>query len=169
MIWNEPGSAKYIAEILGFLNLVPIITQLNLTWNVYILIFYLIFGFIFATFFLIAYIGYIGTVYADKKNKGNFVVFILRIILTVLTTVLYQPFIIYLLSLSSCFHNSQNLYVHYLFPDMQCWTGSHIMHGCFSFLALALFILISFFTTLILYENRLNFSNPAAKFYNFFF
>jgi len=135
-----------------------------LSWTIYIIIFYIIFGFIFANFLLLAYIGYNGSVYGEKKNRGNLVGFILRINLSLFTTVLYQPFVIYLLSISSCVENSENQLTHYFFPEIQCWSGSHIMHAIFSFIIFIMFLLICFLSSLILFDNRLNFANPSAKY-----
>ena len=145
------------------MHILPIVIELNLSWNIYIIIFYIIFGLIFITLLLLIYIGYISTVYSEKKSQGNFIIFILKILLFLYTTILYKPILFYLFSLSSCVKDSQNVLVHFYYPDVICWSGSHVIHSIFSFVIIIIFLVICILSTLTLFDSRLNFNNPCAK------
>lgn len=138
--------------------------EFNLTWNIYIILFYIIFGIIFAIFLCLIYLCYICNVYSEKKNQGNLIAIILRYSLYSFSTILYQPVLLYLFSISSCSRNSENILVHYFFEEITCWSGSHIVHVSFAFFIIVLFVMICVITLMNLFDSRLDFENASAKF-----
>jgi hypothetical protein len=65
-------------------------------------------------------------------------------------------------SLSACGKNDAGLLVHHIFTDEICFQSIHIMHVCFSYVIVLMFITIAAVSTLVYYENRFT-KDPTAK------
>jgi hypothetical protein len=50
-----------------------------------------------------------------------------------------------------------------LFPDTQCWAGSHIIHAAFAIIVSVIFIVISMVVSLTYFESRSTSNDLAAK------
>ena len=67
-----------------------------------------------------------------------------------------------LLYLLQCDNIDDNL-VHRYFNEVKCWKELHILHSLFGIIASAMFIIINFIFTLILFESRATSNDPSAR------
>jgi len=59
------------------------------------------------------------------------------------------------------FHEGRNS--HYVFKDLQCWTGTHIIHGAIAVLISLVFILICLVISLTFFRSTNKSNNAAAR------
>jgi hypothetical protein len=54
-------------------------------------------------------------------------------------------------------------FTHVWFPQMQCWTGLHILHATFAIIASIIFVFICLVVALCYYDSHSVSTNPDAK------
>lgn len=124
----------------------------GVAWENYLLAFYIVVLFLFLILVLFLYAGF------AVSNAGHSLSFTwpltaLRYICLLLSTVLFQPVLEMLVSMVSCGTN-QGRVVLYMFSEVECFSGAHILHGCIALVASVLLTAITMAVLLLFFESR---------------
>jgi len=129
------------------------------TWSVYIAIFYVGIGLI---IFVIADVFYVSYSFAKKKFSFMWPLGTLRHIVSLFVTILFMPLLDYFVSILGCVHDEHShKLVHSAFPEIECWSGIHILHGILSIIVSLLFVMISLVVSGTYFECRSSMVNDS--------
>ncbi len=67
------------------------------------------------------------------------------------------------MSFMSCITNDAGISVHFMFPEMQCWTGIHFLHAIVGCVTSFFFSVVCLLVVIIFYECRNNSNDPLAR------
>ena len=133
----------------------------NLAFETYLLIFYSGITLVVLVLLDITYVSYA----LSKKNLTLlWPVKLLRNVVSLFVTVLFLPLLQLFVSMLACAENeTETGYVHSNYRDVECWTGTHIIHAVAAILVSILFIIISIIVCLTYYESRTTTNDPSAR------
>lgn len=155
--WKSVGVVTYISQFFQTFRIV--IWLEKLTWDVYVIIFYII---VFLIFVIV--IDFVYVVISFKHKKFSFMqpIQILRIASLLMVTVLYVPISEFFFSISACSLGGSGLLVHTIFSTEQCFAGIHILHATASYIMFLIFGTMTFGSLVLHFENRFT-KDPSAK------
>ena len=157
-MWNYSEVTDVLEDILGYFSVVFYFEQTN--WNIYTVILYLCIAIL---AFVVLDIVYVNFAFSRRKVTFSWPVVVLKNMLLLFTTVLFMPFVQYFISILNCVKNKQGTYVHSYFTEVQCWTGTHILHSIFALVALVVFSAVSLIASLTLFEYKNDSNNPSSR------
>ncbi len=157
-MWNSPDIVKYIESIISYIHLSSYFE--NTTWDVYIIMFYMLLALVFLIIIDIAYVSY-----STSRTKFTFSwpLYALRTLILLFTTVLFLPILNYFFSVLSCITNNQNKIAHIYFNEIVCWENIHILHSIFAILIAIIFISIAIIVGLTYFDCRTSSADPGAR------
>lgn len=105
--------------------------------------------------------------YSFKQKKITYVwpLKVLRSVCGLFVTVLFLPFLETFTSMLHCHHSDDGdgKYYNTLFPEIECWHGSHLIHASFAIVISFFFITICLLVSLTFFESRTTTNDPMAK------
>ena len=87
----------------------------------------------------------------------------LRQVVGLFVTILFLPFIETFTSVISCLESEDGRQVHGFFPELECWTGAHILHASFAVAVSSTFIVISTVVAYTYYDCSNLSNDPTAR------
>ena len=108
---------------------------------------------------IVADIFYVSYCFTLKRFPFMWPLPTLRVMCTLSQSILFFPLIGLFLSILQC--NEQR--THYVFEQLECWQGIHVLYAISGLSAAIVLSIISFFTTLVYFENRVMSGNVFAK------
>ena len=78
-------------------------------------------------------------------------------------TVLYLPLLDFFLSVLNCVKDENGQNVHFIFKEVVCYQGEHLVHSILAVLVIAAFILISQIVGIAYFECRTNNDGPDNR------
>ncbi|CAD8168019.1 unnamed protein product [Paramecium pentaurelia] len=97
---------------------------------------------------------YIGFNVKKRKEENSWILMILKIIINLFLSILFLPFIDIFISIIDCQNDSNGNYVHYYFPNQQCWKSAHIIHGIIAIIMIVFFYGFCIIFGVIYYESK---------------
>ena len=145
--------------VFNYLNIVPYLA--GTSWNLYITFLYVGIAIIAIVIFDALFVNY---AFSKRSFSFTWPLIILRYIAMFFVSIGFLPFLDYFVSVLACVTNRQTgVMVHTYFPEIECWTGSHILHAVFAIFAIILFIAISMVFSLTYFEYRSTSNDPTAR------
>ena len=109
--------------------------------------------------------------YSFKYNKYNLLwtLKILRVFILLSQSVLFLPLLGLFISILQCKNmaedsNETSRFVHYMFNELDCWTGIHLFYAFTGIISAIIFCVISLTSTAVYYENKISSYNQLNKF-----
>jgi hypothetical protein len=139
-----------IAEVFEYFTLIKYME--NASWDTYKLIVQFGMILILLMIFNMVFVGYAST----RKMVGlSASVQILKALIWLITQVFYLPLFQLFIGVYRCEMNSEGNSVHYLFPELYCYSGEHLMQAIFIGFASFFLFLICILTAFFNFENSL--------------
>ncbi len=112
---------------------------------------------------LLLNIAYVAYSFKIKKFTYMWPLLLLRNIAQLLVTVFFLAITDVLIIVIQCTYNPEGKLVNFYFSEVECWTGSHILHGINSVLILSIFVFVSTGVAITYYEIRMTSGNQLAR------
>lgn len=132
-----------------------------ITWNLYVIFFYVLIGLI---LFIILDIIYVSYSFQRKKFSVLWPLVILRNFVNLAVTLFFLFITETLISMIECPYNQEKGgYYHSNFEDVKCFVGWHLIHTIVSVLFNVIFVIISLIVALNYYESRISSDKKEAR------
>ena len=155
-IWNSNTITYYINQVVQYIGYVP-----KISWNVYIIIFYVFFTLVIALLLALTYISY---TFQKKRMHFSGSFYIFKFLMNIFSTILFLPVLnIFILSLD-CTPDSSNVLRHTYFTEVICWQQTHILHAALGILISVAFTIFVMILSLTYFETKTLTHDPNAKF-----
>ena len=161
MVWNGGDTLNNIFNFAtNILQINALMPQLN--YSLFIAFLYLI---IFMILLVIIDIIYVSYSFNKKKFKFTLPLVLLAYIVPYFVTFLFIPITELLLNIVNCSpsENDPNKQVLNYFPDVECFTGVHIVHSTITLFFTSLFIFISTIVAMTLFEPRMTSNSITSR------
>lgn len=118
---------------------------------------------------LFAYFAFFLFVFSLGKKSKNLTAYTswvlepIRWIIIFFTTFLFIPILEILLSVFACVENNQGNQVHYIFAEIPCWKGTHLMIMIINCLTLIIFLLFTVVAVLLFFESSITSNSCNSK------
>ncbi|CAD8126292.1 unnamed protein product [Paramecium sonneborni] len=87
----------------------------------------------------------------------------LRTLIKLFLSILYMPIMDLFFSIFACIRNEKGNSVHQMFSEINCWEGTHTVHGIVSIFGIICFYIFCISFSLLYYEPRYMEMNPQSK------
>lgn len=123
----------------------------------------MLYGLIFIIMLIILDIVYVSYSFSKKKFRFTFPLVILAQIVPLFVTVFFIPISESLLNVVECERTLDGVWQMTAYPDVECWTGWHLFHACFTLLFAVIFMVISTVVALALFEPRMTSNKLTSR------
>lgn len=159
-LWNSSALFNTVGKLQQFFNFSNLYSQF-ITWELYLLMFYLLIVIIFLIFLDIVYVSY---AFKQKKFTVLWPLAVLRNFIKFSVTVLFLPITETLLQMVTCQMDPiLGLYINSTFPDVVCFTGLYNLHATLSIIFNIFFTALALIVTLNYFESRITSKNKLAR------
>jgi len=134
-------------------------------WNLYIVVLYIL---LFVLGIFMMNIAYIGFNISRKRYSFAWAVPIFRYFSILFITIFFIPFLNYFVSISACVKDEREMMVHYIYTEIECWTGVHVIHAAFAIIGSIVFVIITGILSLMYYEYKDSPNDSTARFAQYF-
>lgn len=129
-------------------------------WEVFLIIFYIL---VFLLLFVKANTFYVSYSFSKKKYSFMWPVYTLWAFFSLFSTVLFFPILDIFVSVMTCSKSANGSYINVYFNKVTCWSGDHILHSIFGFLAAIVFLETNFVVSICYFECKSTANVPSAR------
>jgi len=154
-IWNSDRITYYISQAVQYICYVP-----KITWNIYIIIFYVLFTLVLSLILALVYLSY---TYSKKRLHFSGSFYIFKFLMNLFSTVLYLPILNTFLLGLDCKIDSEDILRHTEFNEIICWQQTHILHSTLGILISIIFTCFVMIISLTYFEAKTLTHDPNAR------